>query len=273
MTVGTKHNRQMSSTSTFGTTKCLGVPTMGPRRRKRPSLIPCSSSEKEVQGELPPPAPVPLSSSSFSAMHLRLLLLALTCSCCWTTGVVAEASASFSHGDRASSFIRKGDLPETGTEWISLHETVEFLPASKDIMNTESLMDWIGGAAPAPTATAPQTFGTGQLNRAARQQRKLDDEDDGQAEQDETDNIRENNPQYRVQPYVEGVSDYDEYQQAWRLLGFMIDCDDTWINNGDDDDGDGGGSNDQYDTGVGCTRYVIWAAVSCDDDDAVMIFC
>lgn len=62
-----------------------------------------------------------------------------------------------------------------------------------------------------------------------------------------------NNSPYSVQPFVEGESEYDEYQQAWRYLGFMIDCNDG---GNDDDDGswDGG-------TGEGCHRYLVWAAV------------
>jgi len=59
---------------------------------------------------------------------------------------------------------------------------------------------------------------------------------------------------YSIQPFVEGMSEYDEYQQAWRLLGFMIDC-----NSADDDDaGSGSGSGDV--TEDGCARYVLWAA-------------
>ena len=57
---------------------------------------------------------------------------------------------------------------------------------------------------------------------------------------------------YSVQPFVNGESDYDEYQQAWRYLGFVIDCD---SNMDDDSSWDGG-------TGEGCQRYLIWAAVS-----------
>jgi len=57
---------------------------------------------------------------------------------------------------------------------------------------------------------------------------------------------------YSVAPFVEGESEYDEYQQAWRYLGFMIDCNDGYTF---DDDGsyDGG-------TGEGCSRYLLWAA-------------
>lgn len=61
---------------------------------------------------------------------------------------------------------------------------------------------------------------------------------------------------YSVQPFVEGMSEYDEYQQAWRLLGFVIDC------NAVDEDGDGGGSGSQDTTDDGCARYILWAAVS-----------
>ena len=111
-----------------------------------------------------------------------------------------------------------------------------------------------------------------QRQRQQQQQRQLDEQDDSAGDDatanndnDETDQNREDNPQYRVQPFVEGVSDYDEYQQAWRLLGFMIDCDDTWMNSANNNNNNGGsGSQDENDTGLGCARYVIWAAVSGD---------
>lgn len=60
---------------------------------------------------------------------------------------------------------------------------------------------------------------------------------------------------YSVQPFVEGMSEYDEYQQAWRLLGFMIDC-----NSSSDDDEEGSGSGSEDTTEDGCARYVLWAA-------------
>jgi hypothetical protein len=65
---------------------------------------------------------------------------------------------------------------------------------------------------------------------------------------------------YNVQPFANGVDNYDEYQQAWRLLGFIIDCNPLV-----DDDvyggGGGSGSGDKY-TDDECSRYVLWAAVS-----------
>jgi hypothetical protein len=67
-----------------------------------------------------------------------------------------------------------------------------------------------------------------------------------------------NSSPYSVQPFVEAESEYDEIQQAWRYLGFMIDCND-YTYAGDDDDG---GGSDDGGTGEGCHRYVLWAAVS-----------
>ena len=66
-----------------------------------------------------------------------------------------------------------------------------------------------------------------------------------------------NNP-YANRVFADGEVVYDEYQQAWRYLGFMIDCDSS---NDDDGDGGGGRSNDGA-TGEGCNRFVVWAAVS-----------
>ena len=61
---------------------------------------------------------------------------------------------------------------------------------------------------------------------------------------------------------------YNDYAQAWRLLGFYIDCNAPHNNyNECDSDGDGGGGN-SGDNGGGdsdypaCQRYLLWAAVS-----------
>lgn len=62
--------------------------------------------------------------------------------------------------------------------------------------------------------------------------------------------------------FVDGNAEYDEYQQAWRMLGFMIDCDDwSHWNTGDDDtyQYQNNGSGDAG-TADGCRRYVLWAA-------------
>lgn len=66
---------------------------------------------------------------------------------------------------------------------------------------------------------------------------------------------------YTANAYADGETEYDEYQVAWRELGFFIDCDD--VSRWDDDDAYGGsdsGDNGGTPTGVGCHRYVLWAA-------------
>jgi hypothetical protein len=163
--------------------------------------------------------------------------------------LLAAAAAENFGSPQKAPFVRRQDLP-AGSEWVSLADgTMEFMPAGD--------MRHLGiPRAPLLNFGRPPRGG----GRRRRRQRKLDedyyveegeeggDEDGG----DETDD----NLQYRVQPFVEGVSDYDEAQQAWRLLGFMIDCNDPYST---DDDASGSGDND-YNTGEGCARYVLWAA-------------
>jgi hypothetical protein len=53
------------------------------------------------------------------------------------------------------------------------------------------------------------------------------------------------NPSYVYQS-IDSSADYDEYQLAWRFLGFYIDCSTT----------------NSY--GAGCNRQVLYAVVSID---------
>eukprot|EP00535_Pseudo-nitzschia_heimii_P009854 CAMPEP_0197173388 /NCGR_PEP_ID=MMETSP1423-20130617/344_1 /TAXON_ID=476441 /ORGANISM="Pseudo-nitzschia heimii, Strain UNC1101" /LENGTH=498 /DNA_ID=CAMNT_0042622203 /DNA_START=192 /DNA_END=1688 /DNA_ORIENTATION=- len=142
-----------------------------------------------------------------------------------TKAGVSERSASM-------PYLRQADLSKylshssssrdtiDNHHWLSISEGVEFMP------NTN--------LPPLPKSSLA---------------RKLEMED---GEEHTTGAWEEYDP-YSVQPFVEGMSEYDEYQQAWRLLGFMIDC-----NSVDDDDGSGSGSEDV--TEDGCARYVLWAA-------------
>jgi len=126
-------------------------------------------------------------------------------------------------------------------QWKSFHRSVQFLPG--DLAETMS-----------------DSF----VSKLSRQLEQEDDEQEEGDDQPADNNFeQENDDVYRVQPFVEGISEYDEYQQAWRLLGFMIDCDDTRMNMYDDDYyyHQQGGSWDGG-TGEGCHRYVLWAAVS-----------
>lgn len=61
--------------------------------------------------------------------------------------------------------------------------------------------------------------------------------------------------------YVDGAETiYDDYAQAWRVLGFYIDCEAT---SGEAEEG-GAEQNDQNNGNMvgGCQRYLLWAAVS-----------
>lgn len=118
--------------------------------------------------------------------------------------------------------------------WMSITEDVEFLP----LLNTKN-------------------------NKATTRGRTLEYDASSQSTSTTTTTTGAHsyNDPFSIQPFVEGMSNYDEYQQAWRLLGFMIDCN-THVNGDDDDDGKSQHSGDEEITEEGCARYVIWAAVS-----------
>lgn len=66
-----------------------------------------------------------------------------------------------------------------------------------------------------------------------------------------------------AQSWADGVNqEWDDYQQAWRFLGFFIDCDDDSHWHYDDDTyvQQYSGSGDEEYTASGCPRYVLWAA-------------
>jgi hypothetical protein len=112
-------------------------------------------------------------------------------------------------------------------KWISLSQDTEFLP----LMDTNSPMmrDLL--------------------------ERQLQEQDFSGANHTHGAYSQEN--PYSVQPFIEGMSGYDEYQQAWRLLGFVVDCNEVIY---DDDYEEGGHSNDGTLTNEGCARFVMWAA-------------
>ena len=138
-------------------------------------------------------------------------------------------------------FFEKQELHDMAKtdQWVSFNDNVEFLPSHRIVHS-----DWDDAQI---------------RNWAARQL-----ESNSQNSNSNT-NSGLNNNIYRLSPFVEGDSEYDEYQQAWRLLGFMIDCDDE-LSRYDDDlyyqNGDNHRGSGDKGTGEGCNRYVIWAAVS-----------
>lgn len=76
--------------------------------------------------------------------------------------------------------------------------------------------------------------------------------------------IKQANHRMIEEESVDGIdSYYDEYSQAWRLLGFYIDCNSLENYDGNDEQAyrDLEDYNDVYYDTV-CTRYLLWAAVS-----------
>jgi len=73
---------------------------------------------------------------------------------------------------------------------------------------------------------------------------------------------------YSTQFIDGGETYYDEYSQAWRLLGFYIDCDSPYEREGGCGGGGGGENNNQQEVdengnpAKNCVRYLLWAAVS-----------
>jgi len=146
-------------------------------------------------------------------------------------------------------FIRMKDLPGVANpekaKWMSMSKDVEFLqvddlPKKKSFKRVRSLE---GDDRDKEGNEQDGENGDDEVS---------DGDDDGKGEFDTY------NP-YSVQPFVEGMGDYDEYQQAWRLLGFMIDC--NAVSSDDNEDERGHGSNSADVTDEGCARYVMWAAV------------
>ena len=96
-------------------------------------------------------------------------------------------------------FSDKNNLPTTGQDWISLGDQVRFWPR---VSSPTTLTTRIPRppAASGPSATAPSlSWGT---------------------------------KDYSTQFIDGGETYYDEYSQAWRLLGFYIDCDSPYERRG-----------------------------------------
>ena len=157
------------------------------------------------------------------------------------TSAVASASASAHAATSLPSFrglLDKNNLPTTGQDWISLDGQSEYQP--NDFADED-----------------PETA---RRLRAIRD-RSLYSYFTG-----------EGDPEGYSKQFIDGSQTYyDEYSQAWRLLGFYIDCDSPYERQGDCGNGDGGGNHNddggvQYDANGNivrtCARYLLWAAVS-----------
>ena len=161
-----------------------------------------------------------------------------------TAGMVAAASTKPPPTEQSMPTIQglldKDNLPTTGQDWMSITDA------------TGSRLEY------QPNDFADEDPATARRLRAVRDRFLLDG-----AGRDE----------YSKQFIDGGETYYDEYAQAWRLLGFYIDCDSPYETQSDcwgyDEDGGGdqeGGQEVQYDKDGNvvrnCVRYLLWAAVS-----------
>ena len=169
---------------------------------------------------------------------------------------VAVVSAASPPQRRRMPYLKEKDIQElmgssinydpsqTKDKWVSVTEDVEFLP----LLNANKNMKYNGNKKKTTKNQQQQ-----QQSNNRRKARTLEEvvEDDLS-----TSGAYTNYNPFSVQPFIEGMGEYDEYQQAWRLLGFMIDCNEIMF---DDDYVASGGSGDEV-TDEGCARYVLWAA-------------
>jgi hypothetical protein len=129
--------------------------------------------------------------------------------------------------------VRLEDMPISDGKWQSLNPDVDFIPAEGvDPKLLQRFLEQEGGEA---------------------NYYDMEDESETTATNAAMNSKLANI--YKVESFAYGADEYDEYQQAWRLLGFIIDC-----NPMVDDDYYAGGSGDEG-TEDGCARYVLWAAV------------
>jgi len=142
----------------------------------------------------------------------------------------------------------KGADPSALENWMSVDKDVEFLPLLNQDPKTATKMT------PEAARKLEEETRSRKLWNFNSAQEKLWNFNSGQQS-------NKNDP-YSVQPFVEGMSEYDEYQTAWRLLGFMVDCDTE-----NDDDyhiSYHSHSSDYNDTMYvsenECARYVLWGA-------------
>ena len=185
---------------------------------------------------------------------------------------VAAASHKVGHGatinsnkGRLNGALSKDDIPDSGRDWVSLPNGVQFQPGPTDGKNEEE-------------------------NERLEYLRKLAF-DGFTSNNAESSSGVQSNPQLS-QVFVDGTETYyDEWAQAWRVLGWYIDCDacDEQYEDGDnDDDGyhyencwvfaqyndyyennkyNNNNNNDHQDENKqnqyrgGCQRYLVWAAV------------
>lgn len=179
----------------------------------------------------------------------------------WTACLLVSLFASSTVS--ATTLLRPEEVPKG--DWVSYHPDVEFLPATA--ANVQSLFKQQQPSNSGRTGNIVKTLAR-QLEEGQRrhqQHRQRRQQEDGEQDYDYQEEQQQGTNMYNKDVFAEGQSDYDEYQQAWRYLGFFIDCEDS--SRYSDDDDMYGYNNNHRDMGSGdkgtsdgCNRYVLWAA-------------
>mmetsp|Transcript_18526 Transcript_18526/g.26165 ORF Transcript_18526/g.26165 Transcript_18526/m.26165 type:complete len:556 (+) Transcript_18526:113-1780(+) len=125
--------------------------------------------------------------------------------------------------------ISKAQVPDTGKDWVTLDNGVEFQPGPG------------------------YTFGHATRILAANYNNAGEEEGNSYGA----------TTFYEANPFIEGTDiEFDEGQQAWRFVGWWIDCNEFIrgaYGHPDDDEGSHGSNSQDYEDD-GCQRYLMWAA-------------
>ena len=124
-------------------------------------------------------------------------------------------------------FMLKSEVPSTGKDWMSINEKVEFQVAADFDHGDEKMKN-----------TLKLMLEGNQESMPARRRMDYSESD---------------NPYEYSAIFVDGQETYyPAYSQAWRFIGYYVDC-----NPQEEED-----RRRMEDEGDGCVRYLLWAAVS-----------
>ena len=130
------------------------------------------------------------------------------------------------------------DIPlDSGRDWITLPNGVEYQPGPIEDELNDPRMAKLRARSLGYSSSSGANYNEGYKRSAYGKTRSYD----GDANAMTT-------------PYIDGSeSYYDEFAQAWRALGWYIDCGNTFYSQADEDD--------DRDDSSGCKRYLLWASV------------
>lgn len=130
-----------------------------------------------------------------------------------------------------NDLLHKSEIPNTGGEWMSINPETEFQ------INTDA-------------------FNTGNPEEDEKRRNTLQRLLEGNDDDIPTANDAYSNPYKDQAAFVEGSGTYySGYAQAWRYVGYYVDCEYGYGNNNNKDRKLNDNDNDS-----GCSRYLLWGA-------------